>query len=106
MDLNSFQISPEAVMRHYLEQNAELTNVINELNCDLLLHEINKAHCCILPDNRECDNYVPKTQNGWFTGMKTINWAEEYTTTKTNCCNCGAPLYKNECEYCGTINRG
>lgn len=49
--------------------------------------------------------YVPKTQNGWFTGTKTIIWDEEYTTTKTNCCNCGAPLYKNKCEYCGTINR-
>lgn len=106
MELNSFQISPEAAMRYYLEQNAELTNVINELNRELLLHEINKAHCCMLSDNREYNNHVHETQNGWFIGMKTINLPKECTTTKTNCCNCDAPLHKNKCEYCGTINRG
>ena len=29
---------------------------------------------------------------------------EEICNKKTNCKNCGAPLYKSKCEYCGIIN--
>lgn len=67
------------------------------------LQQAQNATCCILPQKADynCPDFIPK--NTWGTYTKSI--ADECQLNKTNCCNCGAPLYKSKCEYCGTINK-
>ena len=51
-------------------------------------------------------NSIIKPISPWTVGPKTLVWPDtQIEVSRTNCCNCGAPLKTNKCDYCDTINR-
>lgn len=79
-----------------------ITAQLQQYACDLRYEILNAPQtCAIIQPEYHCQDFKPK-------GLVNVYWEDEEvcSPTKTNCCNCGAPLYKNKCEYCGTINRG
>ena len=115
--LNSFGVSMEEAIERFAIFAGKPSSRINE-NGSIPLNKAQQMKLIRVWDKSELnriksyygtlayvesayETYIGTPEGGW-TPIKMVDGAAKDNKNITNCRNCGAPMEKYKCEYCGT----